>query len=85
MAAGVQGAVPITHALGRCQVAPDLRLTRRFLSGTAANPNVGAVVIIDHFEEAGCTAEDIAADVAPTGKPIATVNIRAAGRLHRGN
>ena len=79
VAAGVQGAVPITHALGRCQVAPDLRLTRRFLSGTAANPNVGAVVIIDHFHEAGCTAEDIAADVAPTGKPIATVNIREVG------
>ena len=79
VAAAVQGAIPITHALGRCQVAPDLRLTRRFLSGTAANPNVGAVVIIDHFEEAGCTAEDIAADVAPTGKRIATVNIRGGG------
>ncbi|MCY3936330.1 MAG: UxaA family hydrolase [Chloroflexi bacterium] len=79
VAAGVEGAIPITHALGRCQVAPDLRLTRRFLSGTAANPNVGAVVIIDHFEEAGCTAEDIAADVASTGKLIATVNIRAGG------
>lgn len=79
VAAGVAGAIPITHALGRCQVAPDLRLTRRFLSGTAANPNVGAVIIIDHFEEAGCTAEDIAADVAPTGKLIATVNIRGGG------
>ena len=79
VASGVRGAIPITHALGRCQVAPDLRLTRRYLSGTAANPNVGAVVIIDHFNEAGCTAEDIAADVAPTGKPIATVNIRDGG------
>jgi altronate dehydratase large subunit len=72
----IQGAVPIVHPLGRCQVIPDLALTRRFLSGTAANPNVGAVIIIDHFREEGCTAEDIANDIAFTGKPVATVNIR---------
>ncbi|MCY3574555.1 MAG: UxaA family hydrolase [Chloroflexi bacterium] len=75
----IHGAVPITHANGRCQVAPDLRVTRRFLAGTAMNPNVGAVVIIDHFKEEGMTAEDLADDIAPTGKPIATVNIRGEG------
>lgn len=79
VANAIQGAVPITHANGRCQVAPDLRVTRRFLSGTAANPNVAAVVIIDHFKEQGMTAEDIADDIAHTGKLIATVNIRGAG------
>lgn len=79
VASTIHGAVPITHANGRCQVAPDLRVTRRFLSGTAANPNVGAVVIIDHFKEQGMTAEDIAEDIAGTGKLIATVNIRGEG------
>jgi len=43
------------------------------------NPNVGAVVIIDHFKEEGMTAEDLADDIAPTGKPVATVNIRGDG------
>ncbi|MBE0691154.1 MAG: UxaA family hydrolase [Anaerolineae bacterium] len=75
----IYGSVSIEHPLGRTQVAPDLRLTRKFLSGTGANPNVGAVVIIDHFREENCTAEDIAHDISPTGKLIATVNIRYDG------
>lgn len=77
----IQGAIAIEHPLGRTQVKPDLRLTRRFLSGTGANPNVGGVVIVDHFQELGCTAEDIAQDISPTGKLIATVNIRKSGGL----
>jgi len=77
----IHGAVPITHPLGRCQVRPDLRMTRRFLSGTGANPNIAAVIVIDHFREEGCTAEDIAHDISPTGKLIATVNIRSEGGL----
>jgi len=77
----VHGAVPITHQHGRTQLASDLAVTRRFLSGTGANPNVGAVLVIDHFKEEGCTAEDIANDISPTGKPIAVVNIRELGGL----
>ncbi len=78
----IAGAVAITHPLGRCQVRPDLRMTRRFLANTGMNPNVGAVVIIDHFREEGMTAEDLAHDIqSATGKPVATVNIRAAGGL----
>jgi altronate dehydratase large subunit len=76
----IHGAVAITHPLGRCQVRPDLRMTRRFLSNTAINPNVGAVVVIDHFREEGMTAEDIAHDIqSVTSKPVATVNTRGAG------
>jgi len=78
----IAGAVAITHPLGRCQVRPDLRMTRRFLANTGMNPNVGAVVVIDHFREEGMTAEDLAHDIqTATGKPVATVNIRAAGGL----
>ncbi|MFP4323132.1 MAG: UxaA family hydrolase [Anaerolineales bacterium] len=75
----IRGAIAITHPHGRCQTIPDLMVTRRFLSGTAANPNVGAVVIIDHFREEGMTADDIANDIASTGKLVATVNIRNDG------
>ncbi len=78
----IYGGVAITHSLGRCQVRPDLRMTRRFLSNTGMNPNVGAVVVIDHFREEGCTAYDIADDIQRgTGKPVAVVNIREAGGL----
>ena len=77
----IQGGVAITHPLGRCQVRPDLRMTRRILSNTGMNPNVGAIVVVDHFREEGCTAEDIANDISVTGKPVAVVNIRGEGGL----
>jgi altronate dehydratase large subunit len=78
----VYGGVSITHPLGRCQVRPDLRLTRRFLSNTGMNPNVGAVIVVDHFREEGCTADDIAGDIqSATGKPVAVVNIRGEGGM----
>ncbi len=78
----VYGGVAITHPLGRCQVRPDLRMTRRFVSNTGINPNVGAVVVVDHFREEGMTADDIAHDISSaTGKPVATVNIRGAGGM----
>ncbi len=76
----VPNTVSLTHPLVRCQVRPDLRMTRRFLSNTGMNPNVAAVVIVDHFREEGCTAGDMAHDIQEaTGKPVATVNIRGEG------
>lgn len=75
------GSVPLTHPLGRCQVQPDLRMTRRFLAGSARNPNVGAVVIVEHFREEGMTADDLADDIVSTGKPVAVVNMRGEGGL----
>lgn len=77
----VHGAVPLTHPLGRCQVQPDLRMTRQFLAGSARNANVGAVVIVEHFREEGMTADDLANDIASTGKPVAIVNMRHEGGL----
>jgi len=82
VASMVAGTVSVTHPLGRCQVRPDLRMTRRFLAGTGINPNVGAVVIVDHFREDGMTADDLAHDISEaTGKPVAVVNIRGEGGL----
>ena len=75
----IAGTVAITHPLGRCQVAPDLRLTRRTLSGHGTNPNCGGVIVIDHHRETGCTAEDLAHDIAKSGKPVEVINIRESG------
>ncbi|WP_240473359.1 UxaA family hydrolase [Salsuginibacillus kocurii] len=76
VADSIEGAVAITHPLGRCQVRPDLRTTFHTLVGTGKNPNVGGVIVIDHFREEGCTAEEIAHEIQKTGKPVEIVNIR---------
>ena len=80
VAGAVIGALPIVHPLGRCQVHSDLRVTRRTLAGHGANPNAGAVIVVDHFKEEGCTADDIAHDIIErTGKRVEVVNIRRDG------
>jgi altronate dehydratase large subunit len=71
--------IPVTHPLGRCQVMPDLRLTFRTLVGMGKNPNCGGVIVVDHHKETGCTADEIAHEIAKTGKPVAAVNIRGEG------
>ncbi len=75
----VQNVVPVVHPLGRCQIAPDLAQTFRTLVGHGLNPNAGAVVVVDHFKEQGCTADEIAHEVAKSGKPVEVVNIRQDG------
>jgi altronate dehydratase large subunit len=72
----VQNVIPIVHPLGRCQIAPDLAQTFTTLVGHGKNPNAGAVIVVDHFKEQGCTADEIAHEVAETGKPVEVVNIR---------
>jgi len=73
------GTVAIVHPLGRCQVKHDLRLTFDTLVGHGRNPNAGAVIVVDHFKEEGCTGREIAHEIAKTGKPVETVNIHAEG------
>ncbi len=75
----VQNTIPIVHPLGRCQIAPDLARTFKVLVGHGLNANAGAVIVVDHFKEEGCTADDIAHEVARSGKPVEVVNIRRAG------
>ncbi|MFZ7101065.1 MAG: UxaA family hydrolase [Peptococcaceae bacterium] len=79
VAKSVYGAVPIIHPLGRAQTKSDIRFTFKTLVGTAKNPNVGGVVVLDHFMEEGNTAEEIAAEIAKAGKPVEIVNIRNSG------
>lgn len=78
VAASLYGAVPITHHLGRCQTKSDLKMTYDLLVGTASNPNVGAVVIVDHFYEELCNIDDLGHAISKTGKPVVGVNIRSA-------
>jgi altronate dehydratase large subunit len=75
----VRNTIPIVHPLGRCQIAPDLAQTFRTLVGHGHHPNAGAVIVVDHFKEQGCTADEIAHEIAGTGKPVEVVNIRRAG------
>ena len=73
------GSVPLTHHLGRTQTKSDLKMTFDILTRTAANPNVGAVLIIDHFREDLCNLEDMTHALSSTGKPVEGVNIRECG------
>ena len=75
----VQNTIPIMHPLGRCQIAPDLAQTFRTLVGHGRNANAGAVIVVDHFKEQGCTADEIAHEVAKSGKPVEVINIRNSG------
>jgi altronate dehydratase large subunit len=75
----VQNTIPIVHPLGRCQIAPDLAQTFRTLVGHGSHPNAGAVIVMDHFKELGCTADEIAHAIASTNKPVEVVNIRRDG------
>ena len=68
--------VAITHPLGRCQIAPDLKRTFDTLVEHGVNANAGAVLVIDHHREEGCTAEEIAHEIAKSGKRVEAVNIR---------
>ncbi|MEL7565215.1 MAG: UxaA family hydrolase [Dehalobacterium sp.] len=70
------GAIPITHHLGRCQTKSDLKMTYDVLCSMAEHPNVGGVVIVDHFREDMCNVDEMAERVAKTGKMVETVNIR---------
>ncbi|MFQ5895792.1 MAG: UxaA family hydrolase [Nitrospinota bacterium] len=75
----LRGSVALTHPLGRCQIGPDLRRTFETLVGHGLNANAAGVIVIDHHREEGCTAEEIAHQVARSGKPVEAVNIRRSG------
>lgn len=74
---GVDGVVAITHGSG-CGLASDgegLELLRRTLSGYAAHPNFGALLVLG----LGCEVNQIAELDLPTTTPIASMTIQEAG------
>ncbi|WIV67028.1 UxaA family hydrolase [Natrialbaceae archaeon AArc-T1-2] len=70
----VEGTVPITHPLGRCQTKPDVFQTYRTLLGYATHPNSYGAVVVAHAGES-VDGDELAADVAETGRPAESVNI----------
>ena len=70
----VDDAIPLTHPLGRCQTKPDVFQTYRTLLGHATHPNTYGAVVVAHAGEI-VDGDELAADVAETGRPSASVNI----------
>jgi len=70
----VDDAIPITHPLGRCQTKPDVFQTYRTLLGYATHPNTYGAVVVAHAGEI-VDGDELAADVAETRRPSASVNI----------
>src|SRR5919197_6371174 len=76
----IPGAVAVPHPHGCAQVGDDVLLTERVLAGTAANPNVGAALVIGLGCET-CQSGDVAdlvRKLAP-GKPVESFSIQEAG------
>lgn len=70
----VDDAIPITHPLGRCQTKPDVFQTYRTLLGYATHPNTYGAVVVAHAGEI-VDGDELADDVAETGRPSASINI----------
>lgn len=66
----VAGAVLVATPYGRGQYGADKSLHRRQLIGLASNPNVAAVLIVAADR---VTADDLAAAIAVTGKPVRVI------------
>src|SRR3712207_7941510 len=80
VAALIPGAVAIPHPHGCAQVGDDVVLTERVLAGAAANPNVGAALVIGlgcETCQSGSVAE-MARALAPS-KAIESFSIQDAG------
>jgi len=70
----VDDAIPITHPLGRCQTKPDVFQTYRTLLGYGTHPNTYGAVVVAHAGEI-VDGDELAEDIAETGRPSASVNI----------
>ncbi|MDR1732285.1 MAG: UxaA family hydrolase [Synergistaceae bacterium] len=78
IAAQVEGAVALPHAVGCAQVGFDLELTARTLKSMACHPNVGAVIVVG----LGCerfNPQELYDAVKENGKPVALFVIQDEG------
>lgn len=74
----VPGVIPLVHQHGCSQIGRDKEQTARTLAGMGKNPNVAAVLIVG----LGCETvqpEDIAKEIAITGKPVEYLIIQESG------
>jgi altronate dehydratase large subunit len=78
IARGLKGVVYLPNILGCGQMGEDRHTLKRTLTGFGLNPNVVAVLIVG----LGCeelAAENIAAEIRPSGKPVETLVIQEVG------
>ncbi|MEM2915344.1 MAG: UxaA family hydrolase [Candidatus Bathyarchaeia archaeon] len=78
IANSVKGAVAIYNQHGCSQIGADLKQTEKTLIGLGTNPNVASVLIVG----LGCeslSVEDIATEIAKTGKWVEQIIIQDAG------
>lgn len=78
VANAIPGTLVLPHAYGRLQYGEDLELTFRTLTGTGANPNVAAVIVVGI--EPNWTHR-IVEGIAKTGKPVEGFSIERFGDL----
>ncbi len=78
----VPGAVAVCHQHGCAQVGPDAEQTFRTLAGTGTSPNVYGVVLVGLGCE-GVSADELAAAIAESGKPVELVMIQDQGGSRR--
>lgn len=76
IAAGVAGAVAITAAYGRGQLAEDLEQHDRTLAGYGAHPNVAATLVVSLEPK---SAQALADRIAARGKPVEWLAIQKSG------
>ena len=74
----VNGAVPLLHHQGCCQLKPDLEQVTRVLIGLGRNPNVASVLVVS----LGCESispQEVVEGIAESQKPVEMISIQAEG------
>lgn len=78
IAAQVPGAVFVPNQHGCCQIGSDQEQTERTLEGFGKNANVGAVLVVGLGCD-GIQADELAARIAVSGKPVESITIQKCG------
>ncbi|MGH2949766.1 MAG: UxaA family hydrolase [Solirubrobacteraceae bacterium] len=78
VACHIRGTMALPHAYGRLQYGEDLDLHFRTMTGTGANPNVAAAVVIGIEDN---WTRRVADGIAESGKPVAWFSIEGHGDL----
>jgi len=74
----VPGVVTVTHPTGCAQVGADFEQTKRTMAGFAANPNVGAVLVVG----LGCETNEskaLADEIRARGQRVEVIGIQESG------
>jgi len=80
IASQIEGAVAFIHSQGCCQTPPDLQRVTRTLISLGSNPNLASVLLVSLGCE-GVVADDVAAGIAKTGKPVEKIVIQKDGAV----